>query len=228
MTSEAKDIKQRRSNQIKLLILWLVPFGLMAIAGICYYLVMTGQLEIGSKNKGDLIRPAVQVKQVLSAADDPALADVWDGKWTMALRVIGHCDQQCRDALMLSRQLHIRLDKEANRVQRVMLVDQAIADPVLLSHLETEHSLLKVISLEALRGSDALNRFDQLLQETVAGTKTPHEESAPELAFFLVDQSGYAMMTYHQGHDGNDILQDLKQQSSTRNSFNADSDLISI
>lgn len=201
---------QRQRNRIKLLILWLVPFGLMAIAGVCYYLVNTGQLTLASKNNGDLIRPAVQLKEVFAEAKDASLREVWDDKWSMVIRVIGHCDEHCRQSLYLSRQIHIRLDKQANRVQRVMLVDNALTDPAFLEFLEKEHTLLKVIDLSSARGSRKVNQFDQVLQETVAATNTQILDAAPQLSFFLVDQSGFAMMTYHQGHAGNDILQDMK------------------
>lgn len=200
---------QRRSNRIKLLILWLVPFLLMAIAGVSYYLVLNGKLNIGSKNNGDLIVPAVQVKEIFSG--EPDLQSVWDDKWSLVVRVIGHCDEQCKQALHLSRQLHIRLDKEANRVQRVLLLDNAISDASFQDFLEKEHSLIKVHTLEAFRGTANLNAFDQVLQRTVASTKTePLNGDAPQLAFFVVDPAGFAMMTYHQAHEGNAILQDLK------------------
>lgn len=201
---------QRRSNQIKLLILWLVPFGLMAIAGSVYYFVYTGKITLASKNNGDLLVPAVQMKDVFETADNDELRDIWDGKWTIALRVIGRCDEKCMDDLYLTRQLHIRLDKEANRVQRVLLLDRAVVDDEFKSLLDTEHSLLKVVELGNMRGKASLNAFDQKLQQTVAATRTDAVDGAPELSFFLVDQAGFAMMTYHQGHEGNLILQDLK------------------
>lgn len=200
--------QQRRRNQIKLLILWLVPVGLMAIAGICYYLVFTGQLTIGSKNNGDLLVPPPKLQETFVNAPDPQLRDVWEGKWSIVLRVIGHCDERCKEALFLSRQLHIRLDKDADRVQRILLIEKSSYSDQLAETIAQEHSLLKVIPLGA--GASGINQLDQTLQQNVAATKTMVEGEIPQLAFFLVDQAGYAMMTYHHGHEGNAILQDIK------------------
>lgn len=200
--------QQRRRNQIKLLILWLVPVGLMAIAGLCYYLVFTGQLTIGSKNNGDLLVPPPKLQETFVNAPDPQLRDVWEGKWSIVLRVIGHCDERCEEALFLSRQLHIRLDKEADRVQRILLIEKSSYSEQLAETIAQEHSLLKVIPLGA--GASGINQLDQKLQQNVAATKTMVEGETPQLAFFLVDQAGYAMMTYHHGHEGNAILQDIK------------------
>ncbi len=200
--------EQRRSNQIKLLILWLVPVGLMGIAGLCYYLVYTGQMTIGSKNNGDLLVPPPRMQEVFSQAPEADLRDVWEGKWSIALRVIGRCDEACEQALYLSRQLHIRLDKEADRVQRVLLIEDLAYDANLAETIAKEHTLLKVLPIGS--ANSGMNQLDQLLQQNVAGTKTPPQSGVPQLAFFLVDQAGFAMMTYHNGHEGNAILQDIK------------------
>lgn len=189
---------QKRGNQIKLLILWLVPIGLMAAAGVAYYLVQTGKLEIGSKNYGVLVRPPLQLQDELNNDFD---AELWQGKWTMVIPSAQGCDQRCRDALYLTRQIHIRLDKNAHRVQRVFMhagnaQQFAQQNAELMALFESEHRLLKTVALP----SDKLTALQNKLRE--------NSGIAP--SFFLVDQQGWAMMGYVDGQDGNEILTDLK------------------
>ncbi|NNL57609.1 MAG: hypothetical protein HKO71_07635 [Pseudomonadales bacterium] len=197
---------QRRSNQVKLLVLWLVPFGLMAIAGLCYYLVQTGQMTIGSKNHGVLLQPPVQLHDVLPGLQAyqgsvaPASEDKeqlpWAGKWSIVVRGDAQCSRACRDNLYLTRQLHIRLDKNANRVQRIYLSDAPTLGDEFVEHVAREHLLLKSYRAQAA----SLLALDEKL---VSGDGEPAR-------FFIVDPDGWAMMYYLQDHDGNAMLQDLK------------------
>ncbi len=201
---------QRRGNQIKLLVLWLVPIGLMAIAGICYYLVQTGQLNIGSKNHGALLQPPLQLHELLPEAQHLDVTghaleagSLWQGKWTLVVRggVGGQqaCDNRCQENLYLTRQLHIRLDKHANRVQRVLLSPLGQApnkDAALSEFLQREHRLAKYY----VAGETNLARLDAALRS-----------GAGEAArFFIVDPAGWAMMYYLDEHNGNAMLKDLK------------------
>ena len=43
---------QVRRNRIVLLVLWMVPLGLMLLAGLAYWLQQQGLLEVDSKNRG--------------------------------------------------------------------------------------------------------------------------------------------------------------------------------
>lgn len=198
---------QVRINRIKLLVLWLVPVGLMAIAGAVYYLVQTGQLELGSKNHGALIRPPVQLHDMLAGlqAYNPAdglqtPASPWQGKWSMVVPALAACDERCRESLYLTRQLHIRLDKNANRVQRVLLsgpaAEKALTSQAFDQYVSEEHRLLK----RYLAAGEGAGQLAPLL---VAG-------SGETARFFLVDPQGWAMMAYFDEHDGNAILADLK------------------
>lgn len=199
---------QRRKNQLKLLILWLVPVGLMAIAGLCYYLVQTGKIQITSKNNGVLVTPPAQLKTLLADNDMLISSEVngeqkaiWDGMWTLVIRGTKDCDQDCRDSLYLTRQLHIRLDKQANRVQRVYLYDHSGDTENLLSDdvrefLDKEHYLLKVAAVNP-------EQIAVLDQQLVSDT-------GERAQFFIVDPEGWAMMYYLKSHEGNEMLQDLK------------------
>ena len=199
--------KQRRGNQIKLLILWLVPVGLMAIAGITYYLVQTGQMEVGSKSNGDLIRPPVQLTELFEAQGNSDLANVWNDKWTLVVRTSERCEEGCKQALYTSRQLHISLNQQADRVQRILLIDNFQDDADLMSFIEKEHHLLKVFVTD----ESALTGLDNAVASAIGSTRTPLASGeSPIVQFFLVDPAGWAMMVYHHGHEGKGVLRDLK------------------
>jgi len=198
---------QRRNNRIKLMVLWLIPFGLMAIAGFCYYLVQSGQMTVTSKNHGNLIQPPLQLNELLekiqhkdSSGQPLDLDTPWQGQWTMVVRgdVDGaeQCSQRCRDNLYATRQLHIRLDKNANRVQRVYLTHKSNVDADLSAFLQEEHRLTKFYVAD----EESLASLDSAL-------RTPSGEAA---SFFLVDPAGWAMMFYSSEHSGNGMLKDLK------------------
>ena len=189
-----------RANRIKLLILWLVPFGLMAIAAVVYAMVQFGYISIGSKNHGELIRPPLQLSELAPTTNNShnsTFPELWDKHWSLVIRGSGSCDQRCVDTLYLTRQLHVRLDKNANRAQRVYLSDAPIAEE-LQTLLDAEHRYIKV----AVASPAQLSTLDTVLAKT-----GPEQASA---RFFLVDPQGWAMMAYLDHHEGGLILQDLK------------------
>lgn len=189
-----------RANRIKLLILWLVPFGLMAIAAVVYAMVQFGYISIGSKNHGELIRPPLQLSELAPTTNNShnsTFPELWDKHWSLVIRGSGSCDQRCVDTLYLTRQLHVRLDKNANRAQRVYLSDAPIAEE-LQTLLDAEHRYIKV----AVASPAQLSALDTVLAKT-----GPEQASA---RFFLVDPQGWAMMAYLDHHEGGLILQDLK------------------
>ena len=185
-------------NRFKLILLWMIPFGLMLLASVIYHLVQSGQISVASKNQGYLIQPPVQLSE-LALTSNKDSDNIWRGKWTMAIRGGADCDQRCMDALLLSRQIHIRLNKEANRTQRVYLSDAAALSQPLSEHLAAEHHYLTIAYSDSL----SLAPLDQAVLETA-------EARQSEAQFFLVDPEGWAMMVYSAEHDGAAILKDLK------------------
>ena len=193
--SEGKVVWQ---NRFKLILLWMIPFGLMILASVIYNLVQSGQISVASKNQGYLIQPPVQLSKLALTSSKEA-DNIWHGKWTMVIRGGEDCDQGCLDTLLLSRQIHIRLNKEANRTQRLYLSDAAALSPSLSEHLAAEHHYLTV----AYSDSPSLAPLDQAVLTTA-------EARQSEAKFILVDPEGWAMMVYSAEHDGAAVLKDLK------------------
>ena len=91
----------KTQNRIKLIILWLIPFALMLVASVVYWLVVNGHLTLNSKNEGELVMPPINIHE-LALTIDKADRNEWKGKWVMLIRGSNKCSGTCEDALHLT------------------------------------------------------------------------------------------------------------------------------
>ena len=193
----------RRANQLKLLLLWLIPVGLMLAAIVVYQLVQAGYLSLGSKNEGVFVQPPVSLAELSAQTSRGQVKEqAFTGRWNLLIRGGAKCDESCMNTLYLTRQVHIRLDKEANRVHRIYLTDTAQLEPTFAEYLEKEHHYLEPLHVDA----KVLAEYDARLAESVKAEDD--EQSRP--AFYVIDPDGWIMMYYTASHDGGAILKDLK------------------
>ena len=196
--------KQVRSSRIKLVVLWAIPFGLMAIAAVVYNLVESGVISVGSKNEGVLIQPPIQLSGLALTTNVPLVRDnIWQGKWSIVVRGDADCDAECLDTLHITRQIHKRLNKEGNRVQRVYLSTTPALSDELAAHLAEENHYMKLAVVDEIANESANQLALVELDDVLASTNQT-------VRFFLVDPDGWAMMYYLNEHDGVVILKDLK------------------
>jgi hypothetical protein len=173
---DAQAGRHRLRNRLVLVGMFAMVFGPMFFARFLYD---SGAVSGGATNHGELLDP-VQPVQALSA-ELPAQP----GLWSMALRVDGDCsDVACRDALHMLRQLHVLLNRDAGRVQRV-LVSEA-AEPVRQA-LAADYPRLRMVA--------------------PAGGRL----AAGENAVFLVDPLGNVVMRYRLEQIGEELLDDLER-----------------
>jgi hypothetical protein len=175
--------------------LFLVPLG---IAFWLYY--GGGWRPAGSTQRGDLIDPArplpkVSLRDVAGFATPP---DLLHHAWTMLCIGDGRCDERCRRALYVMRQSRIALNKDASRVQRVLLVTRNCCDREFLAR---EHPDLVIATL-AGTGSAAL------LAQFPAYDGIPATEAA---RIYLVDPLGNLMMSYSARAPDKALLEDLRK-----------------
>jgi hypothetical protein len=90
----------------------------------------------GTTNHGELVSPSVDGVTISSE-----LADF--DTWVLIQPVGDLCGDECRKMLYLSRQVITGLGKDANRVQRVVLISTDTPD--LVEHLNGEHPDVKVV-----------------------------------------------------------------------------------
>lgn len=170
---------QRRTLYL-LLATFFVP---LAAAFILYYGV--GWRPAGGSNHGELLQPLKQLPEAVTPAE---------GKWALLYVGDGACDEDCRTALYTARQVHVLLNKDADRLQRLFVATGNCCDR---AFLESEHQGLQVID-----GSDAATR--EALRAVL-----PASAQAQDL--FIVDPLRNLVLRFDTREDPKGLLSDLKK-----------------
>ena len=154
--------------------------------------------KLGTTNHGDFIQPTRDIAELplLTLEGEQWRYDNQKIKWRYLIADDGRCQQACRDMLYLTRQVHIRVGKNSQRLERLYLLLGDELAPDVKAFLENEHHYLRIIKTS----TGDYNRWlsDSDIQWA--------EGSARAL---LVDQAGQAMMYYTPEHDGNGLLEDI-------------------
>ncbi len=195
-TSNASSPARGRRQLLALAALFFVPLGL----AFWLYYGPTSWRPGGGSNKGELIDPARPLPAISLQKIDgtPAGADFLRGKWTMLYVGDGSCDARCRQALYLTRQSRLALNKDMDRVQRVFLVTGPDPD---VDFLAREHADLVAVRLA---GPDAA----RLLATIPAYGDGP---VGPAGRIYLVDPLGNLLMSYAASAPDRALLEDLKK-----------------
>ena len=212
MTEQATDSSQRQTRRVLLLIAG-IPVGMMLAATALWWAVQQGYVDIlgsvGTANHGELIDPPRSLSDVVFQHEGVA-ETLWADmptKWYLVVVQRGDlCDDPCQQQLYQTRQIHLALGKDFNRVGRVLLGDVAAASvfisPVtahndepqrLLPWLEREHLGLTPLTL----GSSSL---DTLVSETI------HQPGQ----WYVVDPAGWVMMRVADDLHYKDVISDLR------------------
>lgn len=154
--------------------------------------------KLGTTNHGEFVTPAVSIKEIelKDAEGQPWLFDQQKVRWRMIIPGGASCEQQCRDLLYLTRQVHISLGKYSRRFERYYLNFDDHVDGETIEYLKL-HPFLHTIQGDR-------EAFSQLL----SGTNTPL--NTDEARAYLVDQNGMVMMSYTLANKGHDIIEDIE------------------
>ena len=134
----------------------------------------------GTTNRGQLVTPPIDGTTI---SEELATFNTW----VLIQPIEDGCGVQCREMLYLSRQVVIGLGKDANRVQRVVLISTDAPD--LVEHLDVEHPNVKVVSGKTTFKGIVTNNGPVLL---------------------LMDPNHNVMMLYSLDKAGKPMLRDLK------------------
>ena len=204
---------QRRRARVVLILIVGIPLSMMLGATALWWAVEQGHVDVlgsvGTANHGELIDPPRSVSDVVFQHE--GVADtLWQdlpAKWRLLVVQRGdECDAICQQQLYQTRQIHIALGKNFNRVGRVILSDTA---PTAVT-----------VTSEAERGSPATSLSDWLAQEHVGMTAltvpsdrlsalTPEVLASPA-QWYVVDPAGWIMMRVSDELYYKDVISDLR------------------
>lgn len=213
MNSMDISVEQERRSYLTALLLIFTVVGPMVGA---YLIYSTGSgIPQATVNKGDLLFPPVNVSHLPIDNSGtvqtllPAQTEE-KRKWRLVIPVSSSCDDACMANLYTTQQVQKRLGKDANRLERILVLlengnDQTPASKS--SAAETDHQLtLPQHYFNNLQiGSTELTEWQRYFSDTSALNSFQND------SVILVDQEGFAMMSYAKGFQGNDLLDDLKR-----------------
>lgn len=171
------------------------------ISTLLFRASITGQINLpellGTKNKGVLIQPPRAIAELpLTLSNGEIFEHAKQPKqWSIVIPVAAHCDEQCQQNLYLTRQIHVALGKNSDRVRRYLIATEFPLDS------EFEDLLKQHPKLEVLRAGS--NEFAQYFSRSNLQPIENHQ-------YFILDPEGWLMMYYNPQHDGKAMLGDLK------------------
>jgi hypothetical protein len=217
VTQVAVSLQQRRARRV-LLLIGGIPVAMMLSATVLWWGVQTGHVDVlgqlGTANHGELITPPRSVAEITFQRD--GVADLlWRDlppKWRMVIVQRGQtCDEACQLQLYQTRQIHIALGKDFNRVGRVVMSDTPSAEVKVLSvtgpdkqpPVQPATAFAEWIALEH-KGLTTLT-----LAEPALDTLSPETLHRPD-QWYLVDPAGWIMMRFSGDLHYKDVISDLR------------------
>ena len=216
---QSDQTSQTGQGRAVLLLIAGVPLTMILAASWLWYFVIQGDLDlvgaIGTANNGQLITPR-SIRDV-ALVDDTGAPLAWsdlDPRWTLVVANQGMlCDQACERRLYTTRQIHVALGRDFNRVRRAFVTASALADMRVAvpteplpgwpegagddfrNYLMSAHN-----NIVALAAQPA--QFDLLFQQA--------DQVSPAAGWYLVDPAGWVMMYFPDALDYKAIITDLK------------------
>jgi hypothetical protein len=203
------------NNRMVLLLIAGIPLTMILAATWLWYFVVQGDLDLvgamGTANRGALVTPPRQIDDgtLLGENGHPLPYSDLEPRWTFAVPLEGGvCDARCERNLYLTRQIHVAMGKEFNRIRRIFLSEAPLSD----IRLDVE-----TLSDERPSPPD----FATLLEKEHRGTKFMQlpagghralfvEQAQARDTWYLVDPAGWVMMSYNDEVPYKDVISDLK------------------
>lgn len=177
-----------------MLLLLVVLFALPILVVLALY-----QLDWhpGGASHGELVVPPKLLQPGVQhdAQGKEFRAERLKGKWSMVYVDAAGCADACQARVRTLRQVHVSLNKEIDRVQRILLLPSA-ANTADIAALQQKYPDLIVLT-----GDDAAALAGQF--------DLPNQPAGTARRVYLVDPLGNLMMSYPQGHDPKGLRDDL-------------------
>ena len=212
MTDAAMPSQRRRARLVLILIAG-IPLSMMLGATALWWAVEQGHVDVlgsvGTSNHGTLIEPPRSVSEVVFQHEGVA-ETLWQdlpAKWRLLVVQRGeNCGAICQQQLYQTRQIHLALGKDFNRVGRVILGDTAPKAVTLTPEAgqsDAGASLSEWLAREHV-GMTALTVSSEKLS-----TLAPEALASPA-QWYVVDPAGWIMMRVSDDLYYKDVISDLR------------------
>jgi len=212
MTAQSQAMAQRRARRVLLLIAG-IPLSMMLAATALWWAVQNGYVDIlgsvGTANHGELINPPRSLTDVVFQHE--GVADtLWEdlpAKWRLLVVQRGDvCGDTCQQQLYQTRQIHLALGKDFNRVGRVVLGHVATASVAAPADLEDGEASLALLDWLA---KEHVGVTPLTLPASQLNVLVPESLDQPE-HWYVVDPAGWIMMRISDDLYYKDVISDLR------------------
>jgi cytochrome oxidase Cu insertion factor (SCO1/SenC/PrrC family) len=189
MTNQVENKVVSKTSGRKILlgmaVIFVLPF---TIAATLHLL----NVHPSSRSYGTLVNPPkpLEFSALHDAKGNAIESKQWLKKWSIVTIEAGTCAEQCQAQIHLLKQVNIAMDKDAKRVQRVLIAPNAET----FDALQKQYPDLMIVS-----GADA------------ATTQFAAQFNGAAGSIYLVDPLGNLMMRYPQNLNPKGMLTDLKK-----------------
>ena len=174
---------KQKNQKYKAFIIFLTPILVLIASTLFFYI---GYSPEGRTNNGQLIDPPID----LSALKIEGLKDEFPGKWTIIHFLNSPCKESCWNSLYKTRQVNIRLGREAERVGRYLLISNSYnLSPQEIARLTKEYPRLELF---------------RIWEEDIPGEIIKD-------SYILFDPLGNGILIYSPDLPGGELLEDLKK-----------------
>lgn len=175
---------------LSLLVLFSLP--LLAVVGMRWL-----DYRPGGASHGELLTPpkVLQLPAITDLQGKTFGTEQWKKKWHMVVIATGNCAADCQERIHLVRQIHVTLNKEIERVERVLVVPDADKNTDLAALQQTYPDLV------ILSGTDATALAQQF--------DLPSQPGSTAGRVYVVDPLGNLMMSYPADFDPKGMQSDM-------------------
>lgn len=181
--------ERRRGRRLLLLLVALFALPLLIVVAMYKF-----DWQPGGASHGQLISPPqpLHSPELQTLQGKQFGAEQWKGKWSLVYVARHGCDAACVAQLHDLRQIHVSLNKEIGRVQRVLLIMSDGKGPR-LAEIQGQYPDLAIL----VTGPEAERLTAQF------------DAAVPAANVYLVDPLGNLMMRYPQGYQPKGMRKDL-------------------
>jgi len=188
-------------NQMALLMIAGVPVIIILAATWLWYYVASGRLDLvgmlGTANRGTLLSPplaaaSLDLRNGLGGRFEPRGPRPL---WRIVIPGSSTCDADCQQLLYYTRQIHTAMGKYANRIERVYLAQGAAPGDPAVEALAEDYPALNLLYTSA-------SAITPAAQGGAASGEKP--------GYYVMDPSGWLILSYPRDADGKDVMADLK------------------